>query len=86
MDHEECMGNFMIKNVDDPVIETFTAVTGTNPGSLEAKVRDALSQHASRRTRLAKFRRRTRRLTDTVAGVNQTDSVELLHEDRNRGI
>lgn len=77
------MGSITIRNLDDGVIETLKAQARTNQRSLEAEVRYVLTQQVDRGIRIADFRERTRRIADLVDGP-QTDSVELLREDRER--
>lgn len=78
------MGNLTIRNLDDRVIEQLKARAKANQRSLEGEVRYVLTQQADRGTRIAEFRDRTLRLAGMTAGTPQTDSVELLREDRDR--
>ena len=78
------MGNLTIRNLDDDVIKALKMQAKTNQRSLEAEVRYVLTQRANRRSRLADFRERTRQIAGMTSGAVQTDSVELLREDRNR--
>ena len=78
------MGNLTIRNLDDDVIKTLKTQAKTNQRSLEAEIRYVLTQRADRRIRIADFRERTRQIADTTSGAVQTDSVELLREDRSR--
>ena len=77
------MGTLTIRNLDDNVIETLKAQARTNQRSLEAEVRYMLTQRADRRINIADFRERTRQIAGMTDKV-QTDSVELLREDRDR--
>ena len=77
------MGNLTIRNLDDGVIETLKAQAKANQRSLEAEIRYVLTQRADRRVRVADFRERTRQIADMTNSA-QTDSVELLREDRDR--
>ena len=77
------MGTLTIRNLDDNVIETLKAQARTNQRSLEAEVRYMLMQRADRRIHIADFRERTRQISSMTDRI-QTDSVELLREDRDR--
>ena len=81
---ENALGNLTIRNLNDNVIETLRAEAKSNHRSLEAEVRYVLTQRADRRVRTADFRERTLRIARTTPDVPQTDSVELLREDRDR--
>ena len=78
------MGTLTIRNLDNQVIEKLKAQARANHRSLEGEVRHALTQRADPLGRMAEFRERTRQLLSLTAGTNQTDSVELLREDRDR--
>lgn len=77
------MGNLTIRNLDDNVIEILKAQARTNQRSLEAEVRYMLTQRGDRRINIADFRERARQIAGMTDRV-QTDSVELLREDRDR--
>ncbi|MDE0154861.1 MAG: hypothetical protein OXS28_04565 [Gammaproteobacteria bacterium] len=77
------MGNLTIRNLDDNVIETLKAQARTNQRSLEAEIRYMLTQVAEHRVSIADFRGRTQQIAGMTDRV-QTDSVELLREDRDR--
>ena len=78
------MGNLTIRNLDDGVIETLKAQAKANQRSLEAEVRYVLTQQADQRVRMADFRKRTASILAMTAKSAQTDSAELLREDRER--
>lgn len=78
------MGNLTIRNLDDHVIELLKGQARTNQRSLEGEVRHVLTQSVDRHGRIAEFRERTRKLLSLTANTSQTDSVELLREDRDR--
>ena len=78
------MGNLTIRNLDDRVIDRLKAQAKANQRSLEGEIRHLLTQKADRPGRIADFRERTRQLVSLTAGTPQTDSVELLREDRDR--
>ena len=78
------MGNLTIRNLDDGVIEHLRAQAKANQRSLEGEIRYMLTQQVDRRVRIADFRERTRQIARKSAATPQTDSVDLLREDRNR--
>ena len=78
------MGNLTIRNLDDRVIDALKAQAKANERSLEAEVRYMLTQRVDRRVRRATFRERSAEIARMSAGTSQTDSVELLREDRER--
>lgn len=78
------MGNVTIRNLDDRVIDALKAQAKANQRSLEAELRYVLSQEVNHRLRMAAFRERTAQLACETADVPQTDSVDLLRQDRDR--
>ena len=78
------MGNLTIRNVDDHIIEQLKAQAKANQRSLEGEIRHLLTQQVNRLGRVADFRERTRQLLSVTDGTVQTDSVDLLREDRDR--
>ncbi len=78
------MANLTIRNLDDDVVKELKAQAKANHRSLEAELRAILSNEARRLTA-----KDARALANRIAamspkGVEQTDSVELLREDRDR--
>ena len=78
------MGNLTIRNLDGRVIERLKVQARANQRSLEGEIRHLLTQHVDRPGRIVEFRERTRQLVSLTAGSHQSDSVELLREDRDR--
>ena len=78
------MGNVTIRNLDDRVIDALKVQAKANQRSLEAELRYVLSQEVNHRLRMAAFRERTAQLVSETADVPQTDSVDLLRQDRDR--
>ena len=74
-----------IRNLDDRVINTLKAQARANQRSLEAEVRHLLTRQVDSRVHVAKFRERSADIARMSAGTSQTDSVELLREDRQTG-
>ena len=78
------MGNLTIRNLDGQVIERLKAQAKANQRSLEGEVRHLLTQHVDRAGCIVEFRERTRQLVSLTKDSRQTDSVELLRDDRDR--
>ena len=78
------MGNVTIRNLDDQVIDVLKSQARANQRSLEAELRYVLTQKVNRRLHMAEFREHTDRVLRATAHVPQTDSVELLRQDRDR--
>ena len=78
------MGDLTIHDLDDRVIDALKAQAKANQRSLEAEVRHLLTQRVDRRVRMATFRERSAEIARMSAGTPQTDSVELLRQDRDR--
>lgn len=78
------MGNLTIRNLDDGVVDRLKAQAKANQRSLEGEIRHLLTRQVDRAERIADFRERTRRLVSLTAGSCQSDSVDLLREDRDR--
>jgi len=78
------MGNVTIRNLDDRVIDALKAQAKANQRSLEAELRYVLGQEVNHRLRMTAFRERTAALARETADVPQTDSVDLLRQDRDR--
>ena len=84
MKRRATVGNVTVRNLDDRVIDRLKVQAKTNQRSLEGEIRHLLTQQADRPGRIADFRERTRQLVSLTEGTHQTDSVELLREDRDR--
>ena len=78
------MGDLTIRNLDDRVIERLKRQARASHRSLEGEVRHLLTQRVDRLVRLADFRERTRKLASLTVDTRQTDSVDMLREDRAR--
>ena len=78
------MGTLTIRNLDDRIIETLKLQAKANHRSLEGEIRHVLTKRADPLGSVADFRDRTRQLLSLTVERNQTDSVNLLREDRNR--
>ena len=78
------MANLTIRNVEDSVVERLEEKAAQSGRSLEAELRDVLKQAAKRRTREELLAAADRIAAMTPKGVKQTDSAELIREDRDR--
>ncbi len=78
------MATLTIRNLDDEVVEKLKERARDNERSLEAELRALLTEMANRPSR-KKLREIAERITAmTPEGVEQTDSVDLIREDRGR--
>jgi plasmid stability protein len=78
------MANVTIRNLDDAVVATLKAQAKAHNRSLEAELRELLTRAAAQRERMAAFRAEAKRIRAMTPDVPQTDSAELLREDRDR--
>ena len=78
------MGTLIIRNLDDQVIDRLKARAKANHRSLEGEVRYLLTQQMDKLTQIAEFSERTQQILSLTADTHQTDSVEMLREDRSR--
>jgi len=78
------MANLTIRNLDDQVVERLKKKAKDNGRSLEAELRELLKQAANRKSPEELLALADRIAAMTPAGVKQTDSAELLREDRDR--
>jgi plasmid stability protein len=78
------MANLTIRNLDDNVVERLKKRAKDNGRSLEAELRELLKQAANRKSPKELLAIADRIAAMTPAGVKQTDSAELLREDRDR--
>jgi plasmid stability protein len=80
---ETIMATLTIRNLDDAVVERLKKRAKDNERSLEAEIRTLLtnmSEHPSRKDFIAL----AKRIAAMTPDVPQTDSVELIREDRDR--
>ena len=78
------MANLTIRNLDDKVVERLKKKAKDNGRSLEAELRELLKQAANRKSPEELLAIADRIAAMTPEGVKQTDSAELLREDRDR--
>jgi plasmid stability protein len=77
------MPTLTIRNMDQEVVDRLKAQAQEHGRSLEAEVRDILTT-ASRRLTRKQFIELADRIAAMTPDVPQTDSAELLREDRDR--
>ncbi len=75
------MGQVIVRNLDDHVIATLKRKAELHGCSLEQELRNILSA-AARLTKEERFAVAKRISEMTPANVKQTDSTELIREDR----
>lgn len=77
------MATLTIRNLENEVVEALKKRAKAHNRSLEAEVRQILADTARRRTPM-ELRELAERIAAMTPNVPQTDSVELLREDRRR--
>ncbi len=77
------MANLTIRNLDDKVVERLKKKAKDNGRSLEAELRELLKQAANRKSP-EELLAIADRIAAMTPNVPQTDSAELLREDRDR--
>jgi|APTNR8051073442_1049403.scaffolds.fasta_scaffold24767_2 plasmid stability protein len=78
------MANLTIRNVDDEVVEALKAQAKAHNRSLEAEIRQILQDRARRPWTGAELRELADKIAAMTPNVLQTDSADLLREDRDR--
>lgn len=78
------MANLTIRNLEDHVVERLKKKAAQRGRSLEAELREILRQAANRKTREELLAAADRIAAMTPKGIKQTDSAELIREDRDR--
>ena len=78
------MATVTIRNLDDRVVEKLKARAKENRRSLEAELREILSNQITGRERMKRFRVKADRIARMTPKVPQTDSALLIREDRDR--
>ena len=75
------MANLTIRNLDDAVVEKLKARARTHRRSLEAELRELLTEAAAQPSR-AEFHEIAARIRAMTLPVPQTDSTAIIREDR----
>ena len=78
------MANLTIRNVEDEIVDALKAKAKAHNRSLEAEIRQILADQVRRPWRDAELRALAEKIAAMTPNVPQTDSVELLREDRDR--
>ncbi len=77
------MASVTIRNLDDDVVAKLKVRAKANHRSLEGEVRMLLTDIAEGRSKVARLREIAEQIAAmTPAGVEQTDSTELIRHDR----
>ena len=80
---EKTMANVTIRNLDEEVIARLKVRAKANNRSLEVELREILTRASESMTR-QELRALAKRIAARTANVPQTDSTELIREDRDR--
>ncbi len=78
------MPTVTVRNLDEKIVKNLKKQATANNRSLEAEVREILRQAAGRPSQVELLALADRIAAMTPKGVKQTDSAELLREDRDR--
>lgn len=78
------MANVTIRNLDEKVVAQLKEKAAQSGRSLEAELREILKRAANRKTREEFLAKADRIAAMTPEGVKQTDSADLIREDRDR--
>lgn len=78
------MPTVTIRNLDETIVKKLKKQAVDNNRSLEAELRDILNRAADRPSKAELLGLADRIKAMTPKGVQQTDSAELLREDRDR--
>lgn len=79
------MGQVIVRNLDDRVIEALKARAARQQRSLEAELRVILECAATERViDVAEARARAERIGRSLEGRSHSDSAALIREDRDR--
>lgn len=78
------MGQLIVRNLDDRVIEALKARAARQERSLETEVRLILEAVAGRVVDIAEARARAERISRSLEGRPHSDSASLIRDDRDR--
>lgn len=78
------MASVVIRNLDDDVVVSLKDQAKANHRSLEGEIRSILTDQARRSSRIEEFRATTMLLRSQTRAIPQSDSVDLIREDRGR--
>jgi antitoxin FitA len=74
------MANVLVRNLDDDVLKQLKAAAKAHGRSLQAEIHEVLRTASARR--IAETRRLSAQWLRRLGGSRQTDSAELIREDR----
>lgn len=78
------MATVTIRDLDEKIVAKLKVRAKANNRSLEAELRELLSGIVKEQERRQRFLAKADRIAAMTPNVRQTDSVELLREDRRR--
>lgn len=78
------MATVTIRDLDEKIVAKLKARAKANNRSLEAELRELLSGAVKEQERRQRFLAKADRIAAMTPNVRQTDSTELLREDRRR--
>lgn len=78
------MATVTIRDLDEKVVTKLKARAKANHRSLEAELRELLSSSVKEQERRQRFLAKADRIAAMTPSARQTDSAELLREDRRR--
>ena len=78
------MATVTIRDLDEKIVAKLKARAKANNRSLEAELRELLSGVVKEQERRQRFLAKADRIAAMTPNTRQTDSVELLREDRRR--
>ena len=78
------MANLTIRNLDDAVVDKLKAKAKDNGRSLEAELRQILTDRVRPPLSVAELRARAERIAAMTPDVPQTDSTKIIREFRDR--
>lgn len=78
------MASVTIRNLDEDVVKALKEKAKRNNRSLEGEIRTLLSDAAKRPARQTQLVEIARRIAAMTPDVPQTDSTDLIREDRDR--
>jgi plasmid stability protein len=78
------MATVTIRDLDEKIVAKLKARAKSNNRSLESELRELLSSIVKEQERRQRFLAKADRIAAMTPKVRQTDSVDLLREDRRR--
>ncbi|MCY3885062.1 MAG: hypothetical protein OXG24_09145 [Gammaproteobacteria bacterium] len=78
------MASVVVRNIDDDVVASLKDQAKANHRSLEGEIRNMLTEHVRRSTNIEAFRTFAATISTQTMSTKQTDSVDLIRQDRDR--